>query len=89
MAHAPTLSGWGGMMLPGREIAGERLESVKTGMTAGLEPPPFAGEPDLVAADVVRALDRRQPIVYTPGVWKLVMLGVRWLPRFVMRKIEF
>lgn len=62
---------------------------VKTGMTAGLEPPPFSGEPDLVAADVVRALDRRQPIVYTPRVWQLVMVGVRWLPRFVMRKIEF
>jgi decaprenylphospho-beta-D-erythro-pentofuranosid-2-ulose 2-reductase len=62
---------------------------VKTGMTAGLKPPPFAGEPDGVARDVVRALDRGQVVLYTPGMWALVMLIIRWLPRFVMRKINF
>ena len=35
---------------------------VKTGMTAGLKPPPFAGEPDQVARDVVRAIDKRRPV---------------------------
>lgn len=62
---------------------------VKTGMTAGLKPPPFAGEPSLVAKDVIRAIDRRKPVVYTPAIWALVMLVIRWLPRFVMRKIGF
>jgi len=62
---------------------------VKTGMTAGLKPPPFAGEPDQVARDVVRAMDARKPVLYTPGMWALVMLVIRWLPRFVMRKISF
>lgn len=62
---------------------------VKTSMTAGLKPPPFAGEPEGVARDVVRALDRRRPVLYTPGMWALVMLVIRWLPRFVMRKIGF
>ena len=62
---------------------------VKTGMTAGLKPPPFAGEPDGVAKDVVRAIDARKPVLYTPGIWALVMLVIRWLPRFVMRKIGF
>jgi short-subunit dehydrogenase len=62
---------------------------VKTGMTAGLKPPPFAGEPDQVASEVVRAMDRRRALVYTPGIWALVMLVIRWLPRFVMRKIGF
>jgi decaprenylphospho-beta-D-erythro-pentofuranosid-2-ulose 2-reductase len=62
---------------------------VKTGMTAGLKPPPFAGEPDQVARDVVRAMDRRKPVIYTPGMWALVMLVIRWLPRFIMRKINF
>jgi len=62
---------------------------VKTAMTAGLKPPPFAGEPDQVARDVVRALDKRQPVVYTPGMWRLVMFVIRLLPRFVMRKIGF
>lgn len=62
---------------------------VKTAMTAGLKPPPFAGEPSRVAMDVVRAMDTRKPVLYTPGIWALVMLVIRWLPRFVMRKIGF
>lgn len=62
---------------------------VKTGMTAGLKPPPFAGEPEQVARDILRALDRGTPVVYTPRIWQLVMLVIRSLPRFVMRKIGF
>jgi short-subunit dehydrogenase len=62
---------------------------VKTGMTAGLKPPPFAGEPDQVARDVVKAIDKKKAVLYTPGMWALVMLVIRWLPRFVMRKIGF
>jgi decaprenylphospho-beta-D-erythro-pentofuranosid-2-ulose 2-reductase len=62
---------------------------VKTGMTAGLKPPPFAGEPEGVARDVVRAMDKRKAVIYAPGMWALVMLVIRWLPRFVMRRINF
>jgi decaprenylphospho-beta-D-erythro-pentofuranosid-2-ulose 2-reductase len=62
---------------------------VKTGMTTGLKPPPFAGEPDQVARDVLRAMDNKKPLLYTPRMWALVMLIIRWLPRFVMRKINF
>jgi decaprenylphospho-beta-D-erythro-pentofuranosid-2-ulose 2-reductase len=62
---------------------------VKTGMTAGLKPPPFAGEPEQVAKAVVRAMDQKKPVLYAPGMWALVMLIIRWLPRFVMRKIGF
>jgi short-subunit dehydrogenase len=62
---------------------------VKTAMTAALKPPPFAGEPDGVARDIVAAMDRRAPAIYTPGIWRLVMLVIRNLPRAVMRKIDF
>jgi len=62
---------------------------VKTGMTVGLKPPPFAGEPEQVAKAVVRAMDQRKAVLYTPRMWALVMLVIRWLPRFVMRKIGF
>lgn len=62
---------------------------VKTGMTAGLKPPPFAGEPEKVAAQVVGALGGSKTVLYTPSIWALVMLVIRWLPRFVMRKIGF
>jgi decaprenylphospho-beta-D-erythro-pentofuranosid-2-ulose 2-reductase len=62
---------------------------VKTDMTRGLRPPPFAGEPDAVAAQVMSAIESRRPVVYAPGIWSWVMLVIRLLPRFVMRKINF
>ncbi len=62
---------------------------VKTAMTANLKVPPFAGQPDAVARDIVSAMDRKRPLIYTPGIWRLVMLVIKHLPRFVMRKIEF
>ena len=62
---------------------------VKTGTTAGLDPPPFAGEPEEVAKDILKAIERGTPIVYTPGIWRYVMLVIRNLPRFVMRRISF
>jgi hypothetical protein len=42
-----------------------------------------------VARQVMRALDRGTPVVYTPGIWRLVMTAIRLLPRFVMRRIGF
>lgn len=62
---------------------------VKTSMTEGLPAPPFAGEPDAVARDVLRALERQRAVRYSPGIWALVMLVIRLLPRFVMRRIGF
>lgn len=62
---------------------------VKTGMTADLDPPPFAGTPEGVAGRVVSALDRGTPVVYVPAIWRFVMLAIRALPRSVMRRIGF
>jgi short-subunit dehydrogenase len=62
---------------------------VKTGMTADLDPPPFAGEPEAVAAIVLRAIDRGTPVVYAPGIWRWILLVIRMLPRSVMRRISF
>jgi short-subunit dehydrogenase len=62
---------------------------VKTSMTAGLDPPPFAGEPREVAQRVLRAIDRGTPVVYAPAIWRLVMAVIRALPRAVMRRIRF
>ena len=62
---------------------------VKTGMTAGLKPPPFAGEPEEVAALVLRGIDRGTPVVYVPPIWGQIMRVIRALPRAVMRKINF
>jgi short-subunit dehydrogenase len=62
---------------------------VKTSATDGLKPPPFAATPEQVAQDMLSAVERGLPVRYTPAIWALVMLVIRWLPRFVMRRIGF
>ncbi len=62
---------------------------VKTEMTAGLQPPPFAGEPEAVAKQVLRAIDRGTPVVYAPAPWRAIMAVIRTLPRSVMRRVGF
>lgn len=62
---------------------------VKTSMTAGLDPPPFAGEPEEVGRQVLRAIDRGTPVVYSPSPWRLIMAVIRALPRAVMRRVGF
>ena len=62
---------------------------VRTSMTDGLPAPPFAGDPEPVARAVLAALDRGTPVVYVPAPWRWVMLVIRFLPRFVMRRVGF
>lgn len=62
---------------------------VRTSMTEGLDAPPFAGEPDEVAAVVVKAIDRGTPVVYAPPIWGVVMGAIKALPRWIMRRVDF
>lgn len=62
---------------------------VRTAMTEGLPQPPFAGEPDDVAATVLEAIDAGTPVVYAPPVWRAVMTAIKAMPRFVMRRAKF
>lgn len=62
---------------------------VRTSMTAGLKPPPFAGEPSRVARRVLRAIELGTPEVYAPAVWRPLMYIIRQLPRSIMRRLQF
>ncbi|MCS6856833.1 MAG: SDR family NAD(P)-dependent oxidoreductase [Sandaracinaceae bacterium] len=62
---------------------------VKTPMTAGLKPPPFAAEADEVAELILFAIDWGIPVLYVPLVWAPIMSVIRRLPRFVMRRFNF
>lgn len=73
----------------GLHVLDVRPGFVRTGMTAGLDEPPFAGDPETVAGDVVKALDARKPVLYTPFPWGWIMRVVRRLPRPVMRRVGF
>jgi decaprenylphospho-beta-D-erythro-pentofuranosid-2-ulose 2-reductase len=62
---------------------------VRTGMTAGLKAPPFAGEPGPVARRVLAAIDAGRPEVYAPFAWGPIMAVIRRVPRFIMRRVGF
>jgi len=62
---------------------------LRTSMTDGLPAPPFTADPDEIAPLVLRAIDRGTPVVYVTPVWRWVMLVVRSLPRFVLRRVGF
>jgi len=55
---------------------------VSTAMTEHLpRGGPLWAEPNKVAADIARAVERRRAVVYTPWFWGLIMTIVRNLPR--------
>ena len=42
-----------------------------------------------VAAGLVRAVDRRTPVAYLPGRWRILMLVVRLIPRVLFHRTNF
>jgi decaprenylphospho-beta-D-erythro-pentofuranosid-2-ulose 2-reductase len=61
---------------------------VRSSMTAGLEPRPFATTPEAVAAATVRALRSGKRIVWVPAVLRGVFAVFRHLPAAIWRRIE-
>ncbi len=62
---------------------------VRTRMTAHLADAPLAVDADEVAAKIVSAIAKGREIVYAPGAMRVVMSGLRHLPRPIFRKLPF
>lgn len=61
---------------------------VKTRMTRGMAPAPFATTPDVVAGQVVKGLEEHAAVVYAPPLVRVVMAILKALPRAVFRRLE-
>jgi len=57
-------------------------------MTEGMSPAPLSTTPEAVAAAIARGLERGSTTVWVPPVMRLVMAGLRHLPRPVFRRLE-
>lgn len=72
--------------------AGVQLTTIKPGfvdtpMTASLRlPRALVASPDRVAGDILSALDRRRDVVYTPWFWAWIMLVIRSMPGFLLKR---
>jgi len=50
---------------------------------------PLWAEPDKVATDIVRAMERRRAVLYTPWFWRVILAIVRALPRALFHRTSF
>ncbi|MFJ5103450.1 decaprenylphospho-beta-D-erythro-pentofuranosid-2-ulose 2-reductase [Streptomyces sp. NPDC088554] len=60
---------------------------VRTRMTAGRDQAPLSTTPESVAAAIELGLRRRSETVWVPGALRVVMSGLRHLPRPVFRRL--
>jgi decaprenylphospho-beta-D-erythro-pentofuranosid-2-ulose 2-reductase len=60
---------------------------VKSKMTSGLDEAPLAVTPDQVAEAVVGAIKSKRELVWVPGPLRVVMSGLRHVPRPLFRKL--
>jgi decaprenylphospho-beta-D-erythro-pentofuranosid-2-ulose 2-reductase len=60
---------------------------VKSKMTSGLDEAPLAVTPDQVAEAIVDAIKSKRELVWVPGPLRVVMSGLRHVPRPLFRKL--
>lgn len=60
---------------------------VRTRMTEGVESALMA-EPETVALEITAAIRKRREVIYTPAVWKWIMLIIRNIPTPVFRRMK-
>ncbi|HKB97699.1 MAG TPA: SDR family oxidoreductase [Terriglobales bacterium] len=75
--------------------AGVRVITIKPGpvqtpMTDHLPNAPRFADPEQVARDIVRALERRAPdVLYTPKIWRYIMAAVQQIPETISKRLSF
>lgn len=62
---------------------------VDTAMTWGLGKMPFMTTADAVADDILRAVQKKRNIIYTAGIWRVVMTVIRLVPEPIFKKMSF
>jgi len=61
---------------------------IDTAMTWDLDKLMFPVGPEKVAADILRAVDKKRNVIYTPVIWALVMLVIRHIPEPIFKKMS-
>jgi short-subunit dehydrogenase len=66
-----------------------KLGPVDTPMTRDHNKHFLFGKVPGVARDIVRAIDSRKAEIYSPFVWRFILLGVRLTPEWLMQRLAF
>ena len=60
--------------------------TVRTKMTFGLKLPKFfTSSPDQVAEDIFVAVKKKKNIIYTMGIWRLIMFIIKCIPEEIFK----
>ncbi len=61
---------------------------VDTAMTWPLDGMFLVAPPERVAADILRALEKRRDVIYTPWFWRLIMAIIRAIPERIFKRLS-
>jgi short-subunit dehydrogenase len=61
---------------------------VDTPMTAHLKKGFLFASPEKVARDILRAIEKRKCVVYTPWFWRWIMFVIKSIPETIFRKLK-
>ena len=61
---------------------------VDTAMTWGIEGMFLVAPPEAVARDILKAVEKRRDVIYTPFFWRYIMLIIRHVPERIFKKMS-
>ena len=62
---------------------------VRTSMTENLNfPKMLISTPEKISRDIIKAITKKQNIIYTPKYWYVIMFIIRVIPEFIFKKIN-
>lgn len=63
--------------------------TVHTKMTLGHKlPKMFTSHPDKVASDIFKGIIKKKNVVYTMGIWRLIMMIIKLIPERIFKKLN-
>lgn len=62
---------------------------VITPMTSSFDKGFLWVNPDVVADDIIKAVDRNRYLIYTPWFWRYIMFIIKFIPEFFFKRISF
>ncbi|MFC1584208.1 SDR family oxidoreductase [Fibrobacterota bacterium] len=61
---------------------------VRTPMTAHMKDSPLFADPERVAKDIVKGLEKKREVVYSPFYWRVIMGIIRIIPEFLFKRMK-
>lgn len=58
-------------------------------LKAAQGPTPFTVSPEKAVEDIWNAMRRRKQLIYTPAIWRWIMLAIQHTPSFIFRRLSF